>query len=63
MNNQRLIILLLLVAYVFSPTLLSWMINPEGAWYRPFIIWAIVIIIAYLTQGRRPPSPPQDHNS
>lgn len=55
MNNQRLIILLLLGAYVFSPTILTWMINPDGAWYRPFIVWAIVILIAFFTQGRDKP--------
>ena len=55
MNNQRLIILLLLGAYVFSPTILTWMINPEGVWYRPFIVWAIVILIAFFTQGRDKP--------
>lgn len=58
MNNQRLIILLLIGAYVFSPTILTWMINPEESWFRPFIIWALVIVIAYVTQGRR--TPPAD---
>lgn len=52
MRNQRLLILLLLVTYVFSPTIYDWAINPEGAWYRPFIIWALLIVAAYLFQGR-----------
>lgn len=50
MNNQRLIILLLLVAYIFSPTLFGWIANPDGHWYRPYILWALVIVIAYLSQ-------------
>jgi hypothetical protein len=53
MNNQRLVILLLLVAYIFSPSLFNWIINPEGAWYRPFIVWVIVIVIAFAMQIRR----------
>jgi energy-coupling factor transporter transmembrane protein EcfT len=53
MNNQRLVILLLLVAYIFSPSLFNWIINPEGAWYRPYIVWIIVIIIAFVMQIRR----------
>jgi len=53
MNNQRSIILLLVLAYVFSPTLLSWILNPYGSWYRPYLIWAIVIVLAYLISGRR----------
>lgn len=50
MNNQRLLICLLLGAYVFSPSLLTWMIDPEGAWYRPYILWAALIVAAYLFQ-------------
>ncbi|UZJ46165.1 hypothetical protein OOT55_08990 [Marinimicrobium sp. C6131] len=53
MNNQRLVILLLLIAYIFSPTLFTWIINPEGAWFRPYIIWALVIVIAYAVQSRK----------
>lgn len=52
MNNQRLVILLLLIAYIFSPTLFTWVINPEGAWYRPYIIWALVIVVAFSMQLR-----------
>ncbi|BFM12764.1 hypothetical protein R50072_29170 [Simiduia litorea] len=51
MPNQRLIILLLLVAYIFSPTLFGWVINENGSWYRPFIIWVFVIVIAYFIQS------------
>jgi len=53
MNNQRLVILLLLIAYIFSPTLFDWIINPDGAWYRPYIVWVMVIIIAFIMQIRR----------
>ncbi len=53
MNNQRLVILLLLVAYIFSPSLINWILNPEGAWYRPYIIWVLVIVIAFGLQLRR----------
>ncbi|GLS26882.1 hypothetical protein [Marinibactrum halimedae] len=51
-NTQRLLILLLLVAYVFSPTVFNWMVSPNGVWYRPFLVWLLVIVIAYLFQGR-----------
>ncbi len=46
MNNQQLLIAVLIVAYVFSPTLLNWMINPEGSWLRPYIIWFFMILAA-----------------
>ena len=53
MNHQRLGILLLLVAYIFSPSLFNWIINPEGAWYRPYLAWVAVIVIAFVMQIRR----------
>ncbi len=53
MNNQRLVILLLLVAYIFAPSIFTWVINPEGSWYRPFIAWAIIIVIAFSIQYRK----------
>lgn len=53
MNNQRLVILLLVIAYIFSPTLFSWVLNPEGAWYRPYLMWVVVIVIAFAIQLRR----------
>lgn len=53
MNNQRLVILLLLIAYIFSPTLFNWIINPDGVWYRPYIVWVVVIAIAFIMQVRR----------
>jgi hypothetical protein len=56
MNHQRLIILLLLIAYLFSPSLFTWIISPYGAWYRPYIFWMVVILITFIFQwGRKKP--------
>ncbi|NHN37055.1 hypothetical protein G8764_07110 [Pseudomaricurvus alcaniphilus] len=52
MHNQRLLLLLLLVTYIYLPTLLGWMTNPEGGWYRPFIIWVMLIAAAFIVQKR-----------
>ncbi len=53
MHNQRLLILFLLIAYIFSPTLFTWMINPVAAWYRPYIIWGLLIVAAYIYHRRK----------
>lgn len=53
MNHQRPLLLLILVVYIFSPTLFSWIINPDGAWYRPYLVWVIIIIIAFFVQKSR----------
>lgn len=53
MNHQRLIILLLLIAYLFSPSLFTWIISPTGAWYRPYIFWIAVVFVTFVYQMRR----------
>ena len=53
MKNQRLLILSMLIVYIFSPTIFTWVINPAGAWYRPFIIWSLLVAAAFIIQMRR----------
>ena len=52
MSHQRPLLLLMLIIYIFSPTLFSWVIAPNGVWYRPYLLWILVIIVAYIVQGR-----------
>ncbi len=53
MNQQRPLILLLLLAYIFTPTLYAWVISPSGVWYKPYIIWLLVIVAAFVVQRRK----------
>jgi hypothetical protein len=50
MNNQRFLFFILLIAYIFAPTLFNWVISPTGTWYKPFIVWMMIIVGAYLLQ-------------
>ncbi len=52
MNRQRPLLLFVLVAYIFSPTLYGWVTDPAGVWYKPYIIWAMVVVAAYIMQNR-----------
>ena len=54
MYISRSVLLLILAAYVFSPTAFGWMIDPGGAWYRPYLIWAGIVAATFLLQGRSP---------
>jgi len=49
-SRQRLIILVLVLAAIFSPSALDWMLSPNGPWYRPFMGWLIVIAVALVMQ-------------
>ena len=44
---------MILAAYVFLPTLFNWISHPEGAWYRPYLIWGGLVLIAFLLQWNR----------
>ncbi|WP_317931833.1 hypothetical protein [Halioxenophilus sp. WMMB6] len=52
LSKQRLIILILVMAAVFSPSVLQWIVNPQGAWYRPFLLWGLVILVAFWLQRK-----------
>lgn len=52
MNRQRPLILIALLAYIFLPTIFDWVTTAERAWYRPFIVWLVVVVVAFLLQSR-----------
>lgn len=57
MSNQRFLLFTLLIAYIFTPTFFNWVVSPEGTWYKPFIVWFLIIAGAYLLQKYNKPSP------
>jgi hypothetical protein len=55
MYIYRLVFLLVLAVYIFSPNILDWLIEPGRAWYTPFFGWAGLIAIGYWLEWRRNP--------
>jgi hypothetical protein len=53
MYIPRSILLLILAAYIFSPTVFGWMLTPGGSWYRPYLIWSAVVFATFLLQWGR----------
>lgn len=47
MKRQHPLLLVLLITYVLMPNVLVWATDINGHWYRPFIVWLVVIIAAY----------------
>ena len=41
------------LALVFSPTAQEWVSSSAIAWYRPWLLWALVILLGYLNQRGR----------
>ncbi|MCB1616292.1 MAG: hypothetical protein KDI30_09785 [Pseudomonadales bacterium] len=53
MYIPRSFLLLILAAYIFSPTVFSWMLTPGGSWYRPYLIWSGVVLATFILQWRQ----------
>ncbi len=54
MYIHRALLLLLLMMYVFTPSLQGWILAGGSAWYRPWLAWAVIIVLAFWATRRRP---------
>ncbi len=52
MYIHRGLLLVFLVILIFSPAIQDWISNNQAAWYRPYVAWMFIIIVAYLSQRR-----------
>lgn len=50
MQNHRFLFPLLLIIYIFSPTLFGWILAPTAIWYKPYLLWLLMIVSIYLVQ-------------
>ncbi|HET8848417.1 MAG: hypothetical protein VX939_02755 [Pseudomonadota bacterium] len=56
MYIYRLVFLLVLAIYIFSPNILDWWTAPDNAWYSPYLIWGGMIAIGFWLEWRRDPN-------
>lgn len=56
MYIYRLVFLLVLALYIFSPVVVDWWAEPGSAWYRPYAIWLAIIVLAFWLESRRGPN-------
>ena len=54
MYINRSLLIILAIAVVFLPAAQEWINQGPEAWYRPYMLWALVILMAYLNQRWRP---------
>jgi hypothetical protein len=47
------LVFLALLGYICFPFMVDWLLDPDGHWYRPFIVWLFVVVIAFLIQRYR----------
>ena len=55
MYINRALLLMLGIAFIFYPSVEEWLLQGEAAWYRPYLIWLLIVIAAYANQHSRDP--------
>jgi hypothetical protein len=53
MYIYRLVLILVVGIYLFSPAIMDWWIDADGVWYRPYLLWLILILVTFVLQGQR----------
>ena len=53
MLNYRLVATLLLLSIVVFPMAIQWAEEPSGRWFRPFVVWAMLVFAAYVAYRHR----------
>ena len=53
MYINRSLLMVLAVALVFLPSALEWITTGGTAWYRPYLLWALLVLLGYWIQRRR----------
>lgn len=53
MYVYRIMLLLVFVGYLLSPTLMSGWASADHAWYRPFVIWGVLIALSLWLEQKR----------
>jgi hypothetical protein len=53
MYLHRTALLMVIGFYLAGPLLLDWWLQPDARWYRPFLIWLVLIALSWLIDMRR----------
>jgi uncharacterized membrane protein YfcA len=53
MLNYRLVAVLIFLSSVAIPLASRWALEPQGSWFRPFVVWALIVFAAYILQRHR----------
>ena len=55
MYINRALLLVLVILIVFFPSIQEWLISDHTAWHRPYLMWSLLIVGAWLNQRSRHP--------
>jgi hypothetical protein len=52
---RRTLLLVIFFLFFFAPALENWLKSSPAAWYRPYLVWLIVIALIYFGQRKSKP--------
>lgn len=52
MYIYRLVLILVVGIYLFSPAIMEWWTAADSAWYRPYFLWLILIVVTFILQSQ-----------
>jgi uncharacterized membrane protein len=55
MYINRALLVVVGVVLIFFPAIEGWVISSQTAWYRPYLLWLLVVVAAYWNQRTRYP--------
>ncbi len=53
MHIYRLVLILVVGLFLFSPAIMEWWIAGHGSWYRPYLLWLLLIAATFALQSPR----------
>ena len=53
MYIYRLVLILVVGIYLFSPAIMEWWTAAGSAWYRPYLLWLILIVVTFILQSQQ----------
>lgn len=54
MYINRSLMMVLALALVVFPAALHWATADSSAWYRPYLLWAVMVLLSYSLHSKRP---------
>lgn len=53
MHIYRLVLILVVGIFLFSPAIMDWWTASQGNWYRPYLLWFLLIAATLALQSPR----------
>lgn len=53
MQIYRLVLILVIGTFIFSPAIMDWWTAENNTWYRPYLLWLIFIAATFVLQVQR----------